>query len=81
MYLKGSRSYGFEMATQRGVSIAEAMDSQQQGQRHISTSHTYRFDASLHSMQVTGVGYVMEALQRRNIKLAKSILCHLVISC
>ena len=60
------------------MSIADTMDSNPQALQQLSTSHTYPFDVSLGSMQVMGIGYVMEALEQRDIKLAKAILTHMV---
>lgn len=68
----------YNLAGERGVSIAEALDDNPPNQKSLSSHVSYHCDVSLNCVQVTAIGYLMEALEKRNIKLAKSILRHVV---
>lgn len=78
LYSQVSRGYGFNSAGPHGVSIAEALDDYPLNQKPFSSHVSYHCDVSLRCMQVTAVGYVIEALEKRNIKLASSVLMHMV---
>lgn len=72
---QGSRGYVFNTAGQQGVSIAEALDDSPLGQ---TPGNMHHHDVSLRCVQVTAIGCVIEALQKRNIELASFILKHVV---
>lgn len=60
------------------MSIAEALDDYPPGQKPFSSRVSYHSDVSLRCVQITAIGYMVEALEKRNIKLANSILMHIV---
>ena len=60
------------------MSIVDALDDYPAGQKPLSLSFSHHYDASLKCVQVTAIGYLMDALQKRNMKLANSILTHIV---
>ena len=66
------------MASQHGVSLAEALDDNPPNRKSLSSQISYHCDVSLKCVQVTAIGYLMEALEKRNIKLANSVLLHVV---
>ena len=53
----------------RSISLVEAIDD------YSGSSH---YDASLSNMMTTATGFVMEALEKKNIKQATSILTQMV---
>ncbi len=57
------------------MSIAEALDDYP---KPLSAQVSYQCDVSLRRVRVTAIGYLIEALERRNIKLAESVLMHIV---
>ena len=71
--MQASHAYDFTSS----VSIADALDDHPLGQRPFSLAPP-PCDVSLRSVQVVAVGYTVEALKKRNLKLATSILTHIV---
>ena len=60
------------------MSIAEALDDYPPGQKPFSSRVSYHSDVSLRCVQITAIGYMIQALEKRNIKLANSILMNIV---
>ena len=71
-HAQGGRSYG---GIEHGVSLVDALDDYPHSQRFSLIPH---YGACLKNMLNTAIGFVVEALERRSLKLAINILTQIV---
>ena len=76
--LQRGRRRGMDSVPSQGVTLADALDDYSSNSDGASFQPALHYDASLRNMLTTAAGFVLEALEKRGIKMATLLLTQMV---